>query len=128
MQVPVVLLGYKPPTATGSSTDKTTHSPQVSLSVVLEPSLSPPRPLKLSKVESSEDPKVVGLVDSVMSHLKQQYPDRYMEPLVINTTGKTSLLTRYIRPLNPPPGVVRDDMPIKQKMVGLFCFVKFATG
>ena len=85
--------------------------------MTLEPSLSPSQFLRVTKLESAEDPRIRELLKNTTSSLSQQYPDRYSEPLVINMEGKTCLINRYIRTLNPPPGLIRDDMPIKQKMV-----------
>lgn len=39
----------------------------------------------------------------------KKYPQREFRPTVMNTDGKSVIVTRYIKPLKPPPELIEND-------------------
>ena len=59
--------------------------------------------LKYDTIESIE------LLDSVVawsSSLKKKFVNRDFRPVVMNTDGKSVLITRYLRPIEPPKELI----------------------
>lgn len=114
---PPVLLGYTPSFGDSKSKTSADNQAQASIFVALDPPLMPPSPLSLSKLESLETDSIVAAVESWSETLRKQFPDRIIRPLVVNTEAKSCLVTRFVRPLNPPGQVLFDTTIVLEKMV-----------
>lgn len=116
LRTPPVTLGYvKPPISSGKPSDaillgidKTTTDTLIHLFITLEPSLPQPGRLKL-RFQSAEEDRLLKYTAKWVSRLTSERSPAHGR-IVLGTTldleGKTTLITRFIRPQNPPMGVV----------------------
>ncbi|OQV12974.1 Coiled-coil and C2 domain-containing protein 2A [Hypsibius exemplaris] len=120
---PPVLLGYgqTPVPSTAATSDRPV--PQATVFITLDPPLTPPTPLPVSKLESTELDSLVDAASAWTTALTKQFPERWFQPMVVNTEAKSCLATRFIRPLNIPPALVVDSAPTLDKMNDLAKYV-----
>lgn len=117
---PPVLLGYGQQSTLSASPGGAAVDnpvPQASVFIVLDPPLTPPSPLPLSKLESVESDDTVTAASAWTAGLAKQFPERVVQPMIINTEAKSCLVTRFVRPLNIPPGLVAETSSTWDKMV-----------
>jgi len=57
--------------------------------------------------ESMEDDTLRMTADAWQAGLSKSFPKREYTTRVINLEGNSVFVTRYIRPLNPPPELIR---------------------
>ena len=98
-------LGWRPSTPTENSTVK--DATYINIYLTLDPALNVPEPLR-EKLECEEDDDIVATCERWNRALSGAYPHRKINPLVIDVTGRSVLLTRYLRPI-PPPAEVRES-------------------
>jgi coiled-coil and C2 domain-containing protein 2A len=77
----------------------------VNIYLTLEPALNVPEPVR-EKLECEEEEAVVA---AAAAWRRGQAAGRPVNPLVVDVTGKSVLMTRYLKPLAPPPEVLRED-------------------
>lgn len=85
--------------------------------ITLDPLLKAPEPISLEKLESLEEESVVKTVAAWTAELRKRFSQRAIQPLVISTEARTCLVTRFIRPLNPPTEVLQSAVVMQDKMV-----------
>ncbi|XP_063222890.1 coiled-coil and C2 domain-containing protein 2A isoform X2 [Bacillus rossius redtenbacheri] len=114
LKCPAVLLGYErephrgqPFRGTSSpGADTTMWSPSrdaafLTLFITVQPTLNPPKPIKV-RLESSELAHVEHHLDAWERDVAKLFPHRKVKTTVVDTSGKTVCVTRFIRPLPPP--------------------------
>ena len=62
----------------------------------------------LLQFDSQEDERLLQASERFERDAAQGYPDRPCITTVIDLNGKTVFITRYIRPLNPPPELLEE--------------------
>ena len=67
-----------------------------------------PEPVK-EKLDCDEPDHVVQHCLEWSETLAQKYPQRKINPMVADVTGKSVLLTRYFRPLKPPQELLTSE-------------------
>nr|XP_018671326.2 coiled-coil and C2 domain-containing protein 2A isoform X3 [Ciona intestinalis] len=112
IKVPPVLLGYNlerelPPNADMHERIESQFLQQSSgtyltIFVTLEPVLKPMDPPKL-KFESQEDVSLLRRCVTYLADCNKRYPNRNVKTTVIDIKGESVLITRFVRPLPPPP-------------------------
>lgn len=53
----------------------------------------------------------MDLLDSIVKwslNYTKKYPQREFRPTVMNTDGKSVIITRYFKPLKPPPELIEN--------------------
>ena len=74
----------------------------------LQPALIVPEPVK-EKLDCDEPDHVVQHCMDWSESLAQKYPQRRVNPMVADVTGKSVLLTRYFRTLRPPQELMNSE-------------------
>ncbi|CAD5113655.1 DgyrCDS2816 [Dimorphilus gyrociliatus] len=113
---PPILLGY----ANADPREKDTY---ITLFITLEPLLNRPDPFK-DRLESNEEPKWTEASERWLQELESKYPKRSYKTLVIDINGKSTMITRFIKPLPPPPDVVPEG---SSKMEAMRLIAKFVS-
>ena len=57
----------------------------------------------LLKFDSQEDEKLLQATDNFRAECALKFPNRQCPTTVLDLSGKTVFITRYLKPLNPPP-------------------------
>ncbi|XP_007550804.1 coiled-coil and C2 domain-containing protein 2A isoform X1 [Poecilia formosa] len=109
VNTPAVLLGYSREHSSTSVYDQwrsTQGGTFVRLFITVEPQLVPGESIrekiKEAEFNSQEDERLLQASEKFEKHAAGGYPDRPCITTVIDLSGKTIFITRYIRPLNPP--------------------------
>uniref|UniRef100_M4ABG3 Coiled-coil and C2 domain containing 2A n=1 Tax=Xiphophorus maculatus TaxID=8083 RepID=M4ABG3_XIPMA len=104
VNTPAVLLGYSREHGSTSVYDQwrsTQGGTFIRLFITVEPQLMPGESVR-QKFNSQEDERLLQASEKFEKHAAGGYPDRPCITTVIDLSGKTVFITRYVRPLNPP--------------------------
>ena len=88
----------------GSGTDQpniSKNATYLNIYLTIQPALMVPEPVK-EKLDCDETEAVVQQCEQWSRELSSSYPHRKVNPLVADVTGKSVLMTRYFRALEPP--------------------------
>ena len=75
------------------------------------------------KFPSNEEARLTDQAEIVLADLAKQFPDREYFGLVADFKGETWFLTRYLHPLNLPPGLHDESLGLDKMMMRMARFV-----
>ncbi|KAK6617101.1 hypothetical protein RUM43_014703 [Polyplax serrata] len=90
----------------------------ITLFVTVQPALNPPKPI-MEKMECSETPNLEKHLEGWLEEVTNLFPHRKVKALVLDITGKSVCVTRFVRPLPLPP-IGEDEENTTQELIARF--------